>query len=114
MLTTEENLQTINLIAKAEYTKKCQEEGLTGKTGTTCDVQTLLDKYAATVTKIPVLTDYEFESFLIQQTSRFNSEAECAHEQDVSENKTLLNNFLEVITADDVLTLIAKKLVKTL
>lgn len=113
MLTSEDNLQTVNLLAKVKVTKKCQEEELTRKTDTTCDVQPLLDKYSTKVSKIPVLTDYEFESFLIQQKSRFNLESEFAHELDGSENKTLLNNFLEVITDDDVLTLIARKLVKS-
>lgn len=109
MLTSEDNLQAINL-AKEKYTKQFQEEEFTGKTHTNCDV--LLDKYAATLSKIPILTDSEFESFLIQQSSRFKSE--CEPEQDVINNETLLNNFLEVITDDAVLTLIAKKLVKTL
>lgn len=114
MLTSEDNLQTVNLLAKVKLTKKCQEEELTDtKTDTTCDVQPLLNKYSTNVSKIPVLTDYEFESFLIKQKSRFNLESEFAHELDGSENKTLLNNFLEVITDDDVLTLIARKLVKS-
>lgn len=113
MLTSEDNLQTLNLLTKVKLTEKCQEEELTRKAYTTCDVQSLLDKYSTKVFKIPVLTDYEFESFLIQQTSRFNSESEFAHELDVNA-KTLLNNFLEVITDDDVLTLIARKLVKSL
>ncbi|XP_066262704.1 HSPB1-associated protein 1 [Euwallacea similis] len=77
----------------------------------TKDVDSLMFKYC-NIIKIPVLTEEEFRTSLAEQAARFKHvRPRDQQKTNDTENKNLID-FLEVVTDDEVLDLIARKLVE--
>lgn len=75
------------------------------------NLELALDKYD-NVSKIPVLTDAELKWFWKSQSTRFKSNRQITHNAVKTPEAKEVVDFLEVITDDEVLELITKKLLK--
>lgn len=71
------------------------------------DVQHLLQKYDTYIHQIPILTNMELTNLLETQAQRFEHDADVKK----TENTDILKNIIDVFTSEDVINLIADKLI---
>ncbi|ENN70825.1 hypothetical protein YQE_12489, partial [Dendroctonus ponderosae] len=107
-------LKVIKLsVERCKEAKKCKEATVVTATqpNDKNNLELALDKYD-NVCKIPVLNDAELKSFWKSQSARFKSNRQINRNADKTPDAKEVVDFLEVITDDEVLELITKKLLK--
>ncbi|XP_050306221.1 HSPB1-associated protein 1 [Anthonomus grandis grandis] len=104
MITCDEALNIIK-----SYKDKLRED-LAKKSSCGGSLEIILSKHK-NISKVPTLSDMEFKQFLTSQSERFKQAEETKALKNLTHHQNMLD-FLEVVTDNKVLDLIAKKLIQ--